>query len=129
MFKSRYLKKGVRRNHVSIKFFQFLMSGFRKIKQITNIPITERVNIVFQPLVWFDGRISSGIDDWDLGWRSGMFMTFTISEVQPVNCSVLWPLPVSWLYCSHAKPVSFQDSKTAFTRFRRSSEYMSVDFC
>jgi hypothetical protein len=40
--------------------------------------------------------------------RSGIAIILTTKLVQPVKCCVRCPLPVSGLYCSHAKPVSFQ---------------------
>ncbi len=56
-------------------------------------------------------------------FRSGMAMILTTRLVHPVKCWVLWPLPVSGLYCSHAKPVSFQLLYTVSTRFWRRSVY------
>jgi hypothetical protein len=58
--------------------------------------------------------------------KSGIFMILTTKLVHPVKCCVLCPLPVSGLYCSHAKPVSFQLSYTVLTRFLRSAEYIFV---
>lgn len=59
---------------------------------------------------------------------SGIPIILTTRLVQPVKCCVLCPLPVSGLYCSHAKPVSTQESKTVLMRFSLRREYRSVAF-
>lgn len=116
-------------DHVSINRLQNLMSLLRNKKEISNIPITIRVSVMPQPSVSVSWLMYPGICGRDPDWRSGIAKILTISEVQPVKCWVLWPLPVSGLYCSHAKPVSFEDLKTVFPRFRRSSVYISRTFC
>lgn len=61
--------------------------------------------------------------------KSGISMMDTIKLVQPVKCCVRWPLPVAGSYCSQAKPVSFQDSKTVLTRLRLRLVYKFVACC
>lgn len=58
--------------------------------------------------------------------RSSMAMILTTRLVQPVKCCVRWPSPVSGLYCSQAKPVSFQLLKMVSTRFLRRRLYRSL---
>lgn len=60
--------------------------------------------------------------------RSSMAIILTTRLVQPVKCCVRCPAPVSGLYCSHAKPVSFQLLYTVFTRFLRKRMYRSRAF-
>lgn len=55
--------------------------------------------------------------------KSGIVINFTTRLVHPVKCWVRWPLPVSGLYCSHAKPVRSHSEKTLFTRFCLSDMY------
>lgn len=57
--------------------------------------------------------------------RSGMDIILTTMLVQPVKCWIRWPLPLSGLYCSKAKPVFFHSPKTFSIRFLRSWEYIS----
>jgi hypothetical protein len=57
-----------------------------------------------------------------------MLIIFTTKLVHPVKCCVRCPFPVSGLYCSHAKPVSFQLSYTVLTRFLRRSVYSCFAF-
>lgn len=57
-----------------------------------------------------------------------MAIILTTRLVQPVKCCVRCPAPVSGLYCSHAKPVSFQLLYTVSTRFLRRRMYRSRAF-
>lgn len=57
---------------------------------------------------------------------SAIRMIFTTKLVHPVKCLVLWPWPVSGLYCSQANPVSFHDLYTVSTKFLRRLVYSFV---
>ncbi len=116
-------------DHVSINLLQTLMSLLRNKKQINNIPITIGLSVMAQPSVSVGWSMYPGMCGCDPDRRSGIFKILTMRQVQPVKCWVLWPFPVAGLYCSHAKPVSFQDLNTVFPRFSRSSAYISRTFC